>query len=137
MYVHIIGCIWWMLVKGEEVWISTTDSLAIATNVYRENIWKKYFISFYTSLFFVVGIEINPNTMVLYIFCATMILAGAMITAVLFGEIAVVMDNLNRKSTRFNELMDSANTTMKNLKLPEPLQLKIYDYLIATQSILA
>jgi hypothetical protein len=102
MYVHINGCIWWILVRDDETWISTTDSLSVATNIYEETIWKKYFLSFYTSVFFIAGIEINPNTTFLYFFCAYMIIFGALITAVLFGEMAVVMDNLNRKSTEFN-----------------------------------
>ena len=61
---------------------------------------------------------------------------GALITAVLFGEMAVLMSNLNRKSTKFQVIQDTANTAMKNMKLPEDLQIKISDYLIYTQSML-
>ena len=57
-----------------------------------------------------------------------------MVTAVMFGEIAVVMSSLRSNSSRFNHMMDTVNTAMKNLKLPEILQIKISDYLIATQS---
>ena len=46
---------------------------------------------------------------------------GALTTAVMFGEMAVLMSNLNRKATRFQELFDTANTTMKNMKLPEDI----------------
>ena len=55
-----------------------------------------------------------------------------MITAVLFGEMAVVMSNLNRKNTRLNEILDTANTTMRSLKLQPELIYRITDYLIAT-----
>jgi CRP-like cAMP-binding protein len=55
----------------------------------------------------------------------------------MFGEIAVLMSNLNVKVTRFEEVMESAQTTMKNMKLDEGLQLRVSDYLLSTQSVLA
>lgn len=56
-----------------------------------------------------------------------------MITAVLFGEMAVVMSNLNRKNTRLNEILDMANTTMKGLGLSPDLMQKVTDHLIVSQ----
>ena len=47
---------------------------------------------------------------------------------------AVLMTALRRKSTRFQEIQDSANTTMKNLGLDIQLQYFISDYLINTSS---
>jgi hypothetical protein len=44
---------------------------------------------------------------------------------------AVLMADLRQKSTRFGEIMDSANTTMKKLGLPQVLQYQIADYLTA------
>ena len=61
-----------------------------------------------------------------------MILFGALITAVMFGEMAVLMNNMSVKATKFQDMQDSANTTMKNMELPEDLQMEIYDYLIYT-----
>jgi hypothetical protein len=65
-----------------------------------------------------------------------MIINGAVITAVMFGEMAVLMTSMNRKSSKFQKLLDKANTTMKNMKLPELLQLGIIDYLIYTRATL-
>ena len=59
---------------------------------------------------------------------------GALITAVLFGEMAGIMDNISKKSSAFKVVLDTANTAMKNMKLPEELQLKIYDFLIRTRN---
>jgi hypothetical protein len=44
---------------------------------------------------------------------------------------AVLMTNLRAKSSRFAEIVDSANTTMKTLGLPIVLQYSITDYLTA------
>ena len=44
-------------------------------------------------------------------------LAGAIINANIFGNMAVLIQNMNRKDTKFQEQIDTANTAMKNLKL--------------------
>ena len=59
---------------------------------------------------------------------------GALITAVLFGEMAVIMDSIGKKSNAFKAVLDTSNTAMKNMKLPEELQLDIYDYLVRTRN---
>ena len=61
---------------------------------------------------------------------------GAIINANIFGELAVLVQALNRKSARFQEQIDTANTAMKNLKLPEDLQRRVQNYLIYTRSTL-
>ena len=58
-----------------------------------------------------------------------MFVTGALITAVLFGEMAVLMSNLNKKQADFQELMDTAMTTMMNLNLPKDMINEILDYL--------
>lgn len=76
----------------------------------------------------------GPVTNLQRFFSSIMILSGAMFQAVLFGEMAVLMADLNRKSSRFSEIQDTTNTTMKNMKLPEELQLKVSDYLVTSQN---
>lgn len=55
-----------------------------------------------------------------YIFSA-LILTGALITAVLLGNVCVLISNLNIKQTHFSEISNAVNTAMKNMKLPEYL----------------
>jgi len=62
------------------------------------------------------------------------LIAGAIINANIFGNMAVIIQELNKKASRFQEKIDTANTVMKNLKLPKELQKKVLDYLIYTQS---
>ena len=83
-----------------------------------------------------VGGELQPRKTLDAFLSAILIVFGTLITSTLFGEIAVLMSNLNRKSTRFQEVQDTANTAMKNMKLPESVQIKISDYLIYTHAML-
>ena len=45
---------------------------------------------------------------------------------------AVLMSNLNRRQTKFQEILDGALTTMNNMKLPEHLTNNILDYITST-----
>jgi len=67
---------------------------------------------------------------------ALYILMGALISANIFGEMAVLVQMIKRKSQSFQEQIDSANTAMKNIRLPQKLSAEIRDYLVFTQSTL-
>jgi CRP-like cAMP-binding protein len=47
---------------------------------------------------------------------------------------AVIVQDLNQKASKFQEKIDIANTSMKNMKLPPYLQDKVRNYLFYTQS---
>ncbi len=69
-------------------------------------------------------------------FVGSSMVAGAVINANIFGEMAVLVQMISRKSSRFQEQIDSSNTAMKNIRLTQDLQSNIRDYLIFTQSTL-
>lgn len=54
-------------------------------------------------------------------FTGFFMLLGAMITAVMFGEMAVVMSSMYRGNTRFSQIQELVNTAMKNMGLPDDL----------------
>lgn len=39
----------------------------------------------------------------------------------LFGEMAVLMTNMDRKNSKFQAIIDETNSTMRNMKLNEEL----------------
>ena len=50
---------------------------------------------------------------------------GAIINANIFGNMAVLISALNRKTALFQEKLDTANTAMKNMKISSKLQSKV------------
>lgn len=48
----------------------------------------------------------------------------------------MLVSALNRKSTKFQEKLDTVNTAMKNMKLSENTQKKVQNYIMSTQSTL-
>jgi hypothetical protein len=101
MYVHLVGCVWWIIVAADELWIPTTDFILGGTTLYDDDVWKQYWYSFYHSVFMLIGAEMGPVTNIQRIYTSVMILSGAIFQAVLFGEMAVLMGNLNAKASRF------------------------------------
>jgi hypothetical protein len=45
-------------------------------------------------------------------------LISAMMNASIFGNMAVLVQQMNEKTVKFQEDIDTANTAMNNLKLP-------------------
>ena len=82
------------------------------------------------------GNDVGPRGANQLAIVATFVTLGAIINANIFGELAVLVQALNRKSAHFQEQIDTANTAMKNLKLPEELQRRVQNYLIYTHSTL-
>lgn len=62
-----------------------------------------------------------------------LVLAGAIINANIFGNIAVLLQQLNRKAASFQAKLENATSAMKSLAIKEELQKEIQLYLMATQ----
>ena len=60
-----------------------------------------------------------------------------MINANIFGNMAVLLQGINRKISQFQEKLDTANTAMKNMKISEQLQEKVQSYIMSTESTLS
>lgn len=63
-----------------------------------------------------------------------MLVSGAIINANIFGNMAVILQSLNKKATFFQEKLDNANETMKNLKINDNLQEEIKSFFTFTQN---
>ena len=137
IYIHLCACCWWLNVSLDKAWIPPCQTVFYPpVDIYAEWLWTQYWISFYYSAFMLVGGEIYPRKIWDALMVSILITFGTLLTSTLFGQIAVLVSNLNFKSKRFKELQDSANTSMKNMKLPEVLQIKISNYLVYTAALL-
>ena len=52
-----------------------------------------------------------------YLIACLYLLMGALMQAYMFGNLAVMVQQLNRKSQSFQEKLDLANTSMRNMCL--------------------
>lgn len=80
------------------------------------------------------GNDIGPRGTFQLAFITVLLFAGAIINANIFGNLAVLLQQLNRKATSFQEKVENANSAMKNLEIPENIQESVQRYLNYTQS---
>ena len=63
-----------------------------------------------------------------------MLFFGAIINSIIFGNMSVILQSFNKKSTTFNEMLENANDIMKNLCLSPDIIEKIEIYLLYIQN---
>lgn len=119
IYLHLIACLWYFLVRIDNEWMPPLDYVWVKTDFYELSIPMKYYLSLYHSVLMLTGNDIGPRGAYQVLFVAIAISMGAIINAQLFGELALIVSAMNMKNTRFQEKLDVANAAMKNIKLPE------------------
>ena len=70
----------------------------------------------------------GPKELPEMIFMVAVNLAGAIYQAYIFGELAVLIGQVGRKTAVQQEIIDTANTAMANIKLNKELQRDIREY---------
>lgn len=134
MYLHWVGCIWFYIAKQDEEWIPPLDYVFITTEIYNKSAFHKYWSSLYHAVLMLGGNDIGPRGTLQLLFLAALLFAGAIINANIFGNIAVLLQQLNRKATTFQEKIENAHSAMKSLAVPENIQEQVQKYLDYTQS---
>ena len=134
MYLHCLGCLWYFIVKQEKAWIPPLDYVFITTDIYNESSFYKYVSSLYHAVLMLGGNDVGPRDAFQTTFVTFMLIMAAIINANIFGNMAVLIQSLNRKATTFQEKMEYASETMKNLRIPELIQDDVKTYLTYTQT---
>ena len=136
LYLHCVSCFWFYIVKQDEVWLPPLDGNYNNTTLYQRNSFFQYLTSLYYSVLMLAGNDMAPQGYSQLIFTTVFILAASIINASIFGNMAVILQLINRRNSSFHEKVESATSTMRNMSIPEGLQNKVQAYLISTQTTL-
>ena len=101
IYIHCVGCLWYYLVKDEEKWLPPLDYLWVQTDIYERSWTYQYWMAMYHSTLVMAGNDIGPRGTVQIAFCFLFILCGCIINANIFGEMVVLMAEMNKKIALF------------------------------------
>ena len=82
------------------------------------------------------GNDIGPRNEYQLIMLSAALGMGAIINANIIGELAVILNKLNRKAASFQAKLDTANDAMRHLGIPEKLQVEITGFLTYSKSLL-
>ena len=108
----------------------------VGTQLYGDSVYGQYWTALYHGVLMLTGNDVGPRGNFQVAFVTVSLLLGAIINANIFGNMAVLLQGINRKASRFQEHIDTANTAMKNMKLPEEIQKRVQNYMMYTQSTL-
>ena len=136
IYLHWLGCAWFLIVDENKEWLPPLDYVWVGTNFYEQDVNYQYWLSLYHAVLILTGGDVGPRGWYQTAFISFFIVVGAIINANMFGELAVIVAHLNRKSAQFHERLDIVNTAMKNLRIPEELQKKIVSFVTYTHGLL-
>ena len=106
------------------------------TELYEMTSFYQYLVSLYYSVLMLAGNDMAPQGYGQIIFATIFLLAASIINANIFGNMAVILQQINRKQSSFHEKVENATITMRNMSIPENLQNRVQAYLIMTQSTL-
>ena len=101
LYIHFQGCIWYFLVNQKQEWIPPLDYVFIETTLWESSIWKKYWNCQYHSVMILSGGDVGPRDSITLFFATYTILIGAIVNANIFGNLAVLVSQMNHKQTVF------------------------------------
>jgi hypothetical protein len=101
IYLHCLACLWFFVVRINENWIPPSDFTAGKTDIYGETWYHQYALALYHSCLTFTGIDIGPETNFQTFFLTVVIVAGEMINALIFAEMAVILSGANREHTMY------------------------------------
>ena len=75
--------------------------------------------------------EVAPVEKVEIIVIILLMTLSAILNAYLFGEMAMLVQQMSKKDTEYQENLDNANTAMHSLEIPDTIQDDIRGYLVS------
>lgn len=134
-YIHLNGCLWFYIVKQDRSWIPPQWAYyGIKTTIYDADGMTQWLISFYNAVLALTGNDLYPGQNNSFGVLSIMLIVGAFYNAQIVGTLTLLAANLNRRSQNFQEKLDVANTSMKNMAMPPGITQAVRDFLMSTQA---
>lgn len=97
LYVHIQSCLWYGIVQNDKLWMPPLNVIHgwQTVSIFNESLFHQYWICTYTSCLFLMGNDLQPRGVVQIAIGAFFNGFGAIILANLFGELAVLVRELD------------------------------------------
>ena len=97
-YFHLCACAWFYEASYYQIWIPPLDFNNISTDVFVGEMFLKYVTCLHYAVLLLTGNESGPRTELEIIMSLVFILAGAIITAQIFGEMTVLVQIIQRRN---------------------------------------
>jgi CRP-like cAMP-binding protein len=134
LFNHLIACFWFLLVSSEKKWKPPKDHDRQDIFYDDGEFLYPYTVCLYYGMLMVMGVDILPQTSSELMYGSFVMVLGNLVIAALFGQMTLLLQSLNHKTSMFHEQLDTANQAMTNIGLPLTLQTKVLDYISYTYS---
>jgi hypothetical protein len=129
------GCGIYYVSSFNNTWNPPSDIIFRGLELYTmDDYVYKYATAIYYSLRVFTIHDVGPTAVIERMMFAIFAVVSAMVNAYIFGNIYVLIGEMNEKPNQFQEEQDAAATAMSNLKVPTALQLTIKEYMLYTFS---
>ncbi|CAI2377400.1 unnamed protein product [Moneuplotes crassus] len=119
IYIHCIACLDFLIVNSYKNWCPPLWYYSCDNNdLYTSSNLRQYAISLYISILLFGGNEIGGTNEAELAFTGMVMLFSAIVNALIFGEMAVLVEAISRRETEFQEKIDTTNSALKNLCFP-------------------
>ena len=95
MYLHCAGCLWYVIVSQDKKWIPALDLLNGDLELYTKSVDYQYWVSIYVAVLQMTGNDVLPFGTFQIFMSAFSIIMGALINANIFGNMALIINDLN------------------------------------------
>jgi len=112
-------------------WVDFPSQRLFTTEATKE---YRYILLLYYSMLDMFLNELGPVNEVEMFVMIFSLLFGAVLNALIFGDIAFLISSLNKKDNQFQEKLDSGNAVMDQINLKEKDQDRIREFFLQTQT---
>ncbi|KRX03617.1 Cyclic nucleotide-binding protein [Pseudocohnilembus persalinus] len=146
---HWLTCIWFFIVRQDydedtsndaNIWLpsnmrtlgqsnSDVPDNELTAQFYKDPDYVQiYSYTLYSLIILTLGNDIAPITIGQAIFSILICVAGSFLTAIFFGEIAVLIAKLNAEQTLYQNKLEKLEMKLKHNSIPKVLQNKVLEY---------
>lgn len=134
IYLHLQACAWFFYTKQDKTWFPLPEIIKEDYTFYDHGFYSTYCFSLYHSVSLLDGDDMVPANGHQAIVVSVLVIVSEFIHAHILGTISVILHALSRKSNRFQEQIEFATSTMKDMKLPDDIQSKVIEYITIKQN---
>ena len=129
---HWSGCVLYLLSEAvqDDPATSYTFQNGISDRFHQiyPNFLSQYITCFHSAFLLILGENVEFEGKGMKTFAITVMFAGAVLNSILFGQMAMLLQNMNRAGNLFQAKLDSVNEFMRNSHLSHDLKERVHQY---------
>lgn len=131
---HVQGCMLFLSVEADKLWIPPLDFGTLSTDTFDEEkgFVYQYFKMLYHSVLVYAMSDISVRTSKELLLVASLIIVSAIVNAIIYGQFAVLTDELNRDTNVLIDRLNLVNSVMAKENIPMELKTDVRVHILTT-----